>query len=89
MRPPPLQTAWRYLGPATLEVDLYRRQRLFPPERFRLLTILCRSMLSCSMMLCYPLQTGKLHCALIRWAGGPWVGARAAAACCVLPLLLL
>lgn len=66
--PPRLQVGWRYLGPAKLEVDLYRAQRRFPHEPFRLLVILARSMLSSSMMLVYPVQTGHMHVALCRCA---------------------
>jgi hypothetical protein len=54
---------------------VYRRQHVFPGEPFRLLSVLCRSMLSTSMMLVYPVQTGRMHCALCRQeeglGGGP------------------
>lgn len=43
---PRVQNAYRHLGAARLELDLYRRQRLLPAEPFRLLTVLERSVVS-------------------------------------------
>ncbi len=60
------QVAYRHLGPAKLELDVYRRQRLFQHGPFRQLSVLCRSMMSTAMMLVYPVQSGKMHCKLCR-----------------------
>lgn len=61
-----IQMAFKYLPAARWEWDVYSAQHRLPRPTFRLLITLVRATLSCSMMLCYPVQTGHTHCRLLR-----------------------
>lgn len=61
-----LQRAVQHLDAAAQDLDIYRRQWLFPKQPHRLLCALERSALSTTMGLVYALQPGRLRCTLCR-----------------------
>jgi hypothetical protein len=57
--PPLLQAARHHMRYTHLELDLYRPTHLFPLLAFQRCLLLARTLLSASMMLLLPLQTGR------------------------------